>query len=233
MKNSSLKTKQMKSVIFVLGFILVFSYQVSAQDKSKPNSSSAPITYGLVIDRSGSLRTNMKELIEAGQIIVAANQPNDETFVISFVSSDKITEEAPVTKNKQRLLSAINNIYIEGGQTALIEALYISAEYAVKHASCESVNNCRRTLILISDGEDKNSSTTEKELFDYLKTNNVRVLIIGFSELVKRNSVSKPNQKGDEFMKKLASQTNGKAFFPKDTNGLKNNIQELLVELRK
>ena len=232
MKGSLVIIKQTEMLIAILSFILCFSYQVSAQDKPISNSSSAPITYGLVIDRSASMRSKLNEIIQTGQAIIAANQTEDEAFLITFISRDRITTDVPITKNKREVITTLDEIYVMGGLSAVIDAIYFSAEYAVKQTQCES-NNCRRTLILISDGEDKDSSRKEKELLSYLKENNVRVLIIGVDEYIKKSTHEEPNKRAASFLKRLASETNGKAFFPKDTKELNNNIQELLVELRK
>jgi VWFA-related protein len=230
MKSSSIK--RAKTLIAILSFVLCFSYKISAQDKAESSSSSAPITYGLVVDRSGSMRSKLNEIIQAGQAIVAANQTEDETFLVSFISKDKITTDVPITKNKREVILALDDLYPMGGLSALIDAIYFSAEYAVENKKCES-NDCRRTLILISDGEDRDSSHKEKDLLSYLKENNIRVLIIGVDEYIKRSTREEPSKKAASLLKRLANVTNGKAFFPKDTKELNSSIQELLVELRK
>jgi Mg-chelatase subunit ChlD len=230
MKSSSIKRAEI--LIAILSLVLCFSYQVSAQDKAESNSSPVPITYGLVVDRSGSMRSKLNEIIQAGQAIVAANQTEDETFLVSFITKDKITTEVPITKNKREVISALDDLYPMGGLSAVIDAVYFSAEYAVQNTECES-NACRRTLILISDGEDRESSRKEKELLNYLKENKVRVLIMGVDEYIKRSTREEPSKKAASFLKRLASETNGKVFFPKNIKELNSNIQELLVELRK
>ena len=98
---------------------------------SRSNSftkSEVPTNYSLVIDNSGSLRLQLEKVIEAGKIIIDTNRPDDETSIIRFVSSDKIEIQQDFTPNKNDLFDALDNLYIEGGQTAIIDAVYLAAE---------------------------------------------------------------------------------------------------------
>ena len=49
-----------------------------------------PISYGLAVDTSGSLRTQLQSVIDAGKTIINSNKPGDETFLVRFISSDNI-----------------------------------------------------------------------------------------------------------------------------------------------
>src|SRR4029079_17369353 len=92
--------------------------------------SEIPTNYSLVLDNSGSLRSQLEKVIEAGKIIVDTNRKDDETSIIRFVSRDKITVEQPFTANKQDLDDTLDNLYIEGGQTAIIDAVSVDVQQA-------------------------------------------------------------------------------------------------------
>jgi len=49
-----------------------------------------PISYGMAVDTSQSLRSQIQAVIDAGKTIINSNKPGDETFLVSFISSDKI-----------------------------------------------------------------------------------------------------------------------------------------------
>src|SRR5437763_1448215 len=83
-----------------------------------------PEMYGLLVDCSGSMRTQLGIVIEAGGIVINANKPGDETFLVRFISSDKIYMEHDFTTDKTVLLDRLNSFAVEGGQTALLDALY-------------------------------------------------------------------------------------------------------------
>src|SRR4029078_12821630 len=87
-----------------------------------------PISYGLAIDTSGSLRSQLQALIDAGKTIINSNRAGDETFLVRFISSDKIETVQDFTPSKDLLIDGLDSLYVEGGQTAIIDAVYLSAE---------------------------------------------------------------------------------------------------------
>ncbi len=81
------------------------------------------LNLGLVIDNSGSVRFQLDDVIFFGQTIAENLQPKDEAFVVRFISKDKITIEQDWTSSKLRIQDTLNNLYVEGGRTAMIDAL--------------------------------------------------------------------------------------------------------------
>jgi len=201
------------------------------------SKSEVPTNYSLVIDNSGSLRPQIDEVIEAGKILIGANRSEDETSVIRFVSSDKIEIVEDFTKNKADLIDAIDTkLYIEGGQTAIIDAVYLAADQVTKYEKATSgVDRKRRALILVSDGEDRSSFYTQQQLFDLLRETDVQIYVVGF---VKELSADKgfitksPQGKARAFLEKLAAETGGKAYFPSDASELNGIAREIASELR-
>ncbi len=92
-----------------------------------------PISYGLAVDTSGSLRSQLPTVIEAGKSIINSNRPGDETFLVRFISSDKIETVQDFTANKEALNDGLDSFYVEGGQTAVIDAIYLSAEHVSEY----------------------------------------------------------------------------------------------------
>ena len=90
-----------------------------------------PISYGLAVDTSGSLRTQLQSVIDAGKTIVNANKVGDETFLIRFIGKDNTELVQDFTPKKDLLIDGLDNLYVEGGQTAVIDAVYLAAEHAV------------------------------------------------------------------------------------------------------
>ncbi len=230
MKDSA-TNKMCFRLMLVLTVFLCLNQQSLAQTEQNDQKSVRPVLYGLVIDRSASLRSIIGVVAETGRVIISQNQKDDETFFISFVSSDKITVEVSNTKNKNEIISALEDIYPESGQSAVFDALFFSAQYSVKNIKCEQ-ENCTRNLVLISDGEDSASDTKEKEVLDYLKTNNFRVLTIGLNKLVENATRTKTDKKAYSFLNKLAKETKGKVYYPRNIGELNENIKELVKLIR-
>ena len=55
-----------------------------------------PISYGLAVDTSGSLRSQLQGVIDAGKTIINSNKPGDETFLVSVIPHASYTLGSPV-----------------------------------------------------------------------------------------------------------------------------------------
>lgn len=194
-----------------------------------------PTNYALVVDNSGSMRRQLDKVIEAGKVFVNANRPDDETMIVRFIGRDKIEIEQPFTSNKADLIDALENLYIEGGQTAVIDAVYLAVENVDQYEREKRDDRKRRALILVTDGEDRNSYYTEKQLFELLRESEVQIYVIGFiDELSKEGGfISKsPQAKAKSLLERMASETGGKAYFPSSIAELPRLAQEISNEIR-
>src|ERR1043166_6402680 len=68
-----------------------------------------PISYGLAVDTSGSLRSQLQSVIDAGKTIINANKKGDETFLVRFISSDKIETVQDFTSSKDLLMDGLDS----------------------------------------------------------------------------------------------------------------------------
>ncbi|MDM7922190.1 MAG: VWA domain-containing protein, partial [Pyrinomonadaceae bacterium] len=140
------------------------------------SQSEVPTNYALVIDNSGSLRAQIQEVIDAGKILVGTNRNEDETSVIRFVSSEKVEIVQDFTSSMTDLNDALENLYIEGGRTAIIDAVYLAVQRVSDYEKeKDPESRRRRAIILVSDGEDVNSFYSQKALFDLLKESDVQI----------------------------------------------------------
>ena len=194
-----------------------------------------PISYGLAVDTSGSLRSQLQSVIDAGKTIINANKPGDETFLVRFISSDKIETVQDFTANKETLMDGLDSFYVEGGQTAIIDAVYLSAEHVSEYKKGDEGDRRRRALIVITDGEDRNSFYKQEQLFARLREEDVQIFVIGFvNELDKEAGLIRksPREKAVNLINKLASETGGRAFFPDSVADLPQIATEIIRDLR-
>jgi len=194
-----------------------------------------PISYGLAVDTSGSLRTQLTSVIDAGKTIVNANKPGDETFLIRFISSDKIETVQDFTANKDALIDGLDSLYVEGGQTAVVDAVYLSAEHVSEYKKGDENDRRRRALIIITDGEDRNSFYKQEQLFSRLREEDVQIFVIGFigeldneAGFIRKSS----RDKAVNLINRLASETGGRAFFPQSVTELPQIANEIIRDLR-
>ncbi|CAN5713563.1 hypothetical protein BH18ACI4_BH18ACI4_23550 [soil metagenome] len=194
-----------------------------------------PVSYGLAVDNSGSLRSQLQSVIDAGKTIINSNKPGDETFLVRFISSDKIETMQDFTSNMDLLLEGLDNMYIEGGQTAVIDAIYLSAERVAEYKKGDDNDRRRRALILVTDGEDRVSFYKQEQLFGRLREADVQIYIIGFvNELEKDGGFIRKSsrEKAVNLLNKLASETGGRAFFPGSISELPRIANEIVRDLR-
>ena len=194
-----------------------------------------PISYGLAVDTSGSLRSQLQSVIDAGKSIINSNKPGDETFLVRFISSDKIETVQDFTDKKDLLIDGLDSFYVEGGQTAIIDAVYLSAEHVSEYKKGDEGDRRRRALIVITDGEDRNSFYKQEQLFARLREDDVQIFVIGFvNELDKEAGLIRksPREKAVNLIKKLATETGGRAFFPESLSELPQIANEIIRDLR-
>lgn len=195
-----------------------------------------PTNYAMVIDNSGSMRLQLDKVIEASKIIVNTNRADDETSIIRFVNSQNIEITQDFTPNKGDILEALDNLYIEGGSTAIIDAIYLAAERVDEYEKARGPNDRkRRALVLVSDGEDRDSFYKEQQLFELLRESDVQIYAIGFvNELSKEGGFigKSPQGKARAFLERLAKETGGKVYFPNSLSELNPIAQDIANELR-
>lgn len=197
-----------------------------------------PITYGLVVDNSGSLRSQIGQVVEAAKTIIESNKPGDETFVVRFISSDEIKIMQDFTADRQALGDALDDMFIEGGQTAVVDAVYLAAEHASerrKQTGDPAEDKRRRALILVTDGEDRNSFYKTEQLFESLKEEDVQIFVIGFvNELEKeRGFIAKSKRdKAVSLLDRMAKETGGRTFYPTSLSELPGIAEQITKDLR-
>jgi len=200
------------------------------------SKSEVPTNYTLVVDNSGSLRQQLDKVIEAGKILINTNKPADETSIIRFVGNDKITIEEDFTSKKEDLNEALDNMFIEGGQTAVRDAVYLAAQRITDYEKSNKIEDrVRRALVLVTDGEDRNSFYSEAQLFDLLRESDVQIYVIGFVDDLDNDAGfirKSPKSKSKAFLEKLAADTGGRAYFPASTGELPEIARSISSELR-
>lgn len=172
-----------------------------------------PISYGLLVDNSGSLRSQANSVMAAAKYLIGRNGHGDEAFVERFVSSDNIQILQPLTSDPAALNRALDSMRIQGGQTALFDALYLAGDYLIKNAGAPKSN---LALLLVTDGEDRISSHKAEEVLKLLKEGGVRVFCVGLTgalEDVRGFTLPSKRDKAKDLLEKLASETGGRVFY--------------------
>jgi VWFA-related protein len=164
-----------------------------------------PVTVGLVVDGSGSMRPKHNDVLSAARTFVQASNASDEMFVVNF--NEHVTfglpDDVPFTSKSVALQQALAQSPITG-ETALYDAMDASLKQ-LKRGTRD-----KKVLIVISDGGDNASSRSNlKQIMTLAVESNAVIYTIG---LFDENDVDR----NPGVLKQLAHATGGEYFQPED-----------------
>jgi Ca-activated chloride channel homolog len=186
-----------------------------------------PVSFGMVIDTSGSMKPKLQTVSDAAVSLVKQMRLDDEAFVASFKAESELAQD--FTSDRRELEDAIGKLYTSGG-TALLDAIIATADYAQ-----EKGKQRRKALVIFSDGLEKNSSVKEKEVMEAIKENEVQVYLVGFIDVEmeeNRPFGKSPAKKAKELLSGIADDSGGRAYFPKDVGEIPVIAAQIAKDLR-
>ena len=212
-------------VLVLMAFCLLVAPALAQTEPQKPEvpqaaASPASLNYGIVVDNSGSYRLILNKVTDVVKNIVNENAGEDETFIVRFIHSKRIHVVQDLTGIKEDLNDAADNFYIEGGQTAILDAVYFSAKYLVRNSEEKPARE--RVLILVSDGDERESTIKYEELTKFLKEEKIRVFVIGMAE----------EKVFTKLLDKIARDTGGKVYLPKNAADLSSTAKTVSADIR-
>src|ERR1700681_4403914 len=161
-----------------------------------------PVSIGILIDNSGSMREKRSKVNQAALNLVRASNPKDEVFIVNF--NDEYYLDQDFTNNLLKLKEALDKIDARGG-TALYDAVVASAEHLKRNARLE-----KKVLFIVTDGEDNASNETLEQAVKQLQEENgpsvYAIGVLGDEEHPKR---------AKRALEIMTQRTGGIAFFPK------------------
>ena len=186
-----------------------------------------PVSFGLVIDTSGSMRSKLQTVSDAAVMLIKQMRQDDEAFVASFKAEPELVQD--FSADRRELEDAISELYTSGG-TALLDAIIATADYA--H---EKGKQRRKALVIFSDGLEKNSSVKEKEVMEAIKEDEAQVYLVGFidEDMDEKSLFGKsPAKKAKDLLSRIADDSGGRAFFPKDIGEIPAIAAQIAKDLR-
>lgn len=186
-----------------------------------------PLSFGMVIDTSGSMRSKLQIVSDSALDLVKQMRQDDEAFLAQFKAEPELVQD--FTSDRRELEDAIGELFTSGG-TSLLDAIIATADYAQ-----EKGKRRRKALIVITDGLEKNSSVKEKEVMDALKEDEVQVYLVGFideEDSEKSYFGKSPAKKAKDLLTRLADDSGGRAFFPRDVSEMPAIAAQIAKELR-
>jgi Ca-activated chloride channel family protein len=161
-----------------------------------------PVTVGLIVDHSSSMRHKFAEVSAAARTFVHSSRPDDQMFVVNF--NEKVTLGLPdavgFTDSSEELERAIFRTPADG-MTALYDAV------AEGQARLQAGSRDKKVLIVISDGEDNASKSALADALKIAERSSALVYTIGIFD-------PDDEDKNPDVLRRLARTTGGDAFFP-------------------
>jgi VWFA-related protein len=178
-----------------------------------------PVSMGIVIDNSGSMREKRAKVNQAALNLVRASNPGDEVFVVNF--NDEYYLDQDFTSDLLKLKEALEKIDARGG-TALRDAVVASAEHLKRDARLE-----RKVLFVVTDGDDNASRESLEDAVKQLQEENgpavYAIGILGDEEHPKR---------ARRALEIIAQRTGGLAFFPKTLDEVDEISREVARDIK-
>jgi VWFA-related protein len=166
-----------------------------------------PVTVGLVVDHSGSMKPKLRDVITAARTFVQSSRPDDRMFVVNF--NENVTLSLPDAIQTGNLSDALARAIADRpatGKTALYDAVLEAFDQLNAGGRPE-----KKVLIVISDGGDNASKHRLAEVLKTAEQSSALVYTIGiFDE-------DDPDQNPD-VLSRLARATGGDAFFPRQNS---------------
>ena len=149
------------------------------------------------------------------------NTASDEAFLVRFISPEKVTMEQDLTSSKAEIIDAAESMYIEGGQTAILDAISFSGKHLAENAR---VGEGRaKFLVLVSDGDDRSSISKIEPVIQFLKDNKIKVITVAVSDEKVQTKI----------LDRLSRETGGKMLVLKRASELPGIALEVAATLRK
>ncbi|HEY3770772.1 MAG TPA: VWA domain-containing protein [Candidatus Angelobacter sp.] len=178
-----------------------------------------PACIGLLLDKSGSMRSKNPTATSSVMGFVTASNPADKFFVVNFKDYSYLDQD--YTSDSGKIQEAIGWREAHGG-TALYDAVIASGDHLIKNKDCE-----RRILIVLTDGADNESRKPLPLTIDYLKK------MKGLSMRLVMITDSEPNvHASHRALEELVAPVKGEALFV-SLNKLEKTFEQMAVELRK
>ena len=178
-----------------------------------------PVTVGLVIDSSGSMRPKRPEVIAAAVAFARSSNPEDQMFVVSFnenVSFD-LPDKTPFTDQVAQLEVALSRI-AANGMTALYDAVAAALEHLRKG------NRGKKVLIVVSDGGDNASKHSLAQIMAMAGHPDAIIYTIGLFD--------EGGEQNPQALKQLAKDTGGEAFFPQSVRDVVPIFERIARDIR-
>ncbi len=187
------------------------------------SSEGSPVSWGLVLDRSGSMMGMMSDVYDAALHVIDGGTSRDETFIVTF--NRRLELISDFTSDRHRLENSILGLRAEG-ETALFDAVAFALD-RLKQAKFR-----KKILVVVTDGEDNASRLKFRELIERAEEEETVIYAVGmFASMGGLSSLLGGDRDARAELKKLAEVTGASAHFPSNVDQCRDVMKEIAREV--
>jgi VWFA-related protein len=183
-----------------------------------------PVSMGLIVDNSGSMRDKRAKVEAAALTLVKDSNPDDEVFIVNF--NDEAFLDNPhgkaFTNDIKEMEEALTRIDSRGG-TAMRDAIRMSIDHLK-----EKAHKDKKVLVVVTDGNDNASVVSLENLVKASQQSEVLIYGVGLLGEEERREA----QRAQRALKALGTATGGEVFFPKDVNEVEKIAHQVARDIR-
>jgi Ca-activated chloride channel family protein len=200
------------------------AFQVYENDVLQPiklfKREDVPVSIGLVIDNSGSMRDKRQGVESSALALVKDSNKQDEVFIVNF--NDEAYIDSDFTNDIKLMEQGLTKIDSRGG-TAMRDAIRLSAEHLKQGAKRD-----KKVILVVTDGNDNASVTSLEALVRQAQQDDILIYAIGLlTDEDKREA-----KKAQRALNLLVESTGGQVFYPKDVSEVERIAHQVAHDIR-
>jgi len=179
-----------------------------------------PVSLGLVIDNSASMREKRQAVAAAAMRLVKASNREDQVFIVNF--NDEAYLDCPLTNDLAKMEEALDRID-QRGSTAMRDAISMSIDYVRAEGKLD-----KKALLVVTDGEDNSSSTPLETVVQKAQRAEVLVYVIGLLNDEDRRAA----KRAQRAIEAITTASGGLHYFPRDLGEVEQIALRVAHEIR-
>jgi VWFA-related protein len=183
-----------------------------------------PVSVGLIVDSSGSMRDKRARVEAAALALVKDSNPDDEVFIVNFSDEAEIENIGgkPFTSDIKEMEQALKHIDAKGG-TAMRDAIRMAIDHVKEKGRKE-----KKVLVVVTDGNDNASIIAQQAVVRAAQQSDVLIYAVGLLAQEEPEEAAKARAALNE----LAVATGGEAFFPTDVSEVDRIAHQVARDIR-
>ena len=183
----------------------------------------SPVTWGLVLDRSGSMQGMMRDVHRSALNVIDQGTREDEMFLMTF--SDTVETVSEFTSDRVKLANSAFGLNSDG-RTALWDAVDSALDYIKKG------QHRKKVLVVITDGVDNKSRIRFGRLVERVKESDVLIYTVGmYGAMADNPTITRMTGTARSQLRQLAETTGAYAHFPANTDKCREAMEKIAREV--